>query len=105
MLDLQSDEEWRKLQKQTNNTHQITVEMINISNQEPEVSRLSDNDSRMSFLQNQINAITSNFTVALEQLCTQASNQEMHQKVMFEQQQELSNLIKGIIMQNKLWCL
>lgn len=111
MSDLQSDEEMedaaeeKKANQETNtvvstNTPQLTVDTIHISNQEPEVSGLSDNDSRFSLLQSQINVITSNFTVALERLSAQASNQDINQKVMFENQRELSNLLKGIITQN-----
>lgn len=50
----------------TSSANHVTVDTINISNQEMEVSGISDTDSRFSLLQNQINTITSNFTVALE---------------------------------------
>jgi hypothetical protein len=66
-----------------------------------EVSGLSDNDFRTSLLQTQLNAITSNFTVALERLSSQASAQDEQQKVMFENQKELSNLLIGIIRQSQ----
>ena len=78
----------------------VSVETIVISNQEPEVSGISDTDSRMSLLQNQINAITSNFTVALEKLASQASAQDENQRIMFEQQKELSLLLRGMMRPN-----
>ncbi len=83
-------------------TNQVTVDTIHISNQELEVSGISDNDSRFSLLQNQINTITSNFTVALERLATQASTQDENQKVMFEHQKELSLLLRGMMQQTNI---
>jgi hypothetical protein len=84
----------------TSQTNQVSVDTILISNQEPEISGISDTDSRMSLLQNQISAITSNFTVALEKLASQATAQDENQRIMFEQQRELSLLLRGLIMPN-----
>lgn len=80
--------------------NQVSVETIHIPNQELEVSGISDTDSRMSFLQNEINAITSNFTVKLEKIASQASVQDENQRIIFEQQKEISVLLRGMISHN-----
>jgi hypothetical protein len=68
------------------------LETIHITNPGLDVSGISDDSSRISLLENQFKTITSHFTVLLEQLAHQTTNNTENQK-------ELFSMLEGIITQ------
>lgn len=74
----------------TQDTATSPLNSIQLSTQEPEISGITDDSSRIALLENQFKTITSNFTVMMEKLSRQTANNT-------ENQQELYALLKHII--------